>query len=186
MEHGHLADQLHDLRFHQALFLKVPLGTFKVETCDESTIFDDFRNVSNCLLSRNEIEFKSINGWGSCLSGELLKERSGETSGVGEVRDVENERCTLLSPQLEELVSGLEVSVPRTERLHREVSVAPGLWHKVVIQVCHHIFKIGRDNDNTLDTLFELITRNSHDVEKDVVTLNFLNQNDSKRTVIFS
>lgn len=61
VEHRHLADQLHDLGFHQALLLEVPFGTLQVETCDESTIFDDFRNISNCLLCGNEIKLKSVN-----------------------------------------------------------------------------------------------------------------------------
>lgn len=89
-----------------------------------------------------------------------------------------------MSPQLEEFVSCLEICVPRAERLHREISVAPGLGDKIVVQACHHFFKVGGNNNNTLDTLFKLVTSNSHDVEKDVVALDFLNQHDSERTFI--
>lgn len=60
VNHRHAASELHNFRLHQALLLKVPFGTFKEETCNESTILDHFGNVSDSLLGRDKVELQSV------------------------------------------------------------------------------------------------------------------------------
>ena len=61
MKNWHRAGKLHNIGLHKALFVRIPFGTFKRQTSDECSVFDNFCNIRNGLLSRNEVKFKLVN-----------------------------------------------------------------------------------------------------------------------------
>lgn len=165
----------------------VPLGAFKEQTSDEGTVLGLLSDVGHWARSGDEVEVQLVDGRTLViLTSELLQQTSGETSGVSVGRDPVDERrhLHLVGPFLEELVPFVEVHEPVGQTLLREVGERPFHWHNVLRQASHHDFQVGRDHNETLDTLLELIESGGQDAQKDVVTLNLLNEDDIERTVL--
>jgi len=159
VNNGHGAEELHNLRFHEVLLVVVPLGTFKEETADESTVLGQFLDVGHGARRGDEIEVQLVDRRALVvLASELLQQSRGETGRVGVGTDPVGQRrhMDLVSPVLEEAVPFGEVDEPVGQTLEGEVSEGPLGRHDVLRQALHHDFQIGRDHNCTLDTLFEL------------------------------
>lgn len=81
-----------------------------------------------------------------------------------------------MCPKLKESIALLQIVVPVRERLNGVVRDGPGFGYKVLEQTLQHVFKIGRDYDESLDALVELFEGSAHNLQQNIVPGDLLDQ----------
>jgi len=143
VQHGEWHGQLHDIGFAQALLLMIPGSTFKIEFSDVSSVLWWLGDLVRLLVDWDEVELKSINrSTTSRVSGELLEDRGCETSRIREGSNPEGKWNALGSPFLEELIPFVQILEPVSERLQREVRMAPSSRHSVLLKSFQDFFTL--------------------------------------------
>lgn len=174
MKDWHWASKLHNFWLTQAQFFKIPFSTLNVKSRNESTVFWMLVDFMSFFWNWNEIKLKFIDWSTRCFSRESLKKRSGESSWISKGTNPEVIWNSLKSPNIEEFISLLQVIEPISKRFLREISEVPCNWYLVHIKGIQDRFEIWRNDNQTFDTLSELIKILGEDSKKDVVSLNFL------------
>jgi len=134
VQHRHEHLKLHHFRLHQLVFVKVPLGSFQVQTRNVGTILSILLNVLNGPIDRNKVKVQLINRGSAWLSAISLVKTSSKTGWVSESTDPEDIWGCLGSPVGKEGVSLIEVLEPRGQRLEGEVGETPVCGHSVLVQ----------------------------------------------------
>lgn len=166
------------------LLISVVASAIHVETVDVGTVLWVLIDLFNGLsLHHGEGEGELIDR-DLVLSGVSLQGTSHETLWEEQARDPEALWRAVLQPIVNELDTLNQIGVPWSKWLQGWVGdLGPVGWHLIVLEAKIHTVKSLRHNDETSDSLLEIVEGGFHNFEHPVELLNFLNQHSGQRWI---
>lgn len=183
MQHWQHNCQLHDIWLAEGVHVEVPVGTLEVQLVDVSSVFRLLLDFIWWSIHGSELELQLIDRSRVGFTSILLQQGCGETLREGESTKPEDERCSLGSPKVEELVSLTKIIEPVGQGFHGEVTITPGGWHTVVINAIDDVLKVRSNGLKTFETLLKLSKIGSEQLKDNLVSLAFLLEHDIHRVL---
>ena len=127
------------------------------------------------LLEEYIIPIKGING--ILVSASMLLQKCGcESSRESKARNPEDCRLSLEAPRIKLHYSFDQILHPIAQGLQWMVKRFPAFWHFIVVEIIQQLFKFGRNHDETVDTLLQIIQTFGNDAQKCIITGDLLEE----------